>query len=204
MIPMNLFDDPIESEDTSGSNNTKSGSRALQSDKTSGSSKWRTPIAYNSDDSSNTVTPVLETSAEATPPSTNSSSKPCNSSEIIAGLQTIDTANRLRTSPQSADVITVDDVSITNVVESPEKNKVAQDGKKGRQGKTRAKSRAEARNTIRIRDSRSSGSVEEVTHVVSDDDDDTVVATMAGTHSRSTGGIQVNLSLICDTKFFLH
>ena len=155
---------------------------------------------YNSDDSSNTVTPVLESSAEATPPppSTKDSTKPCSSSAIIRDIQTIDTANLSRTSPQSnhsADVSNnSDDVSITKVVESPEKNQAAQDGKKGRQGKTRAKSRAEARNVIRIWDSRSSGSVEEVTHDDNnDDDDDVVVATMAGTHSRDKGGVQVKV-----------
>ena len=200
MIPMNLFDDPLESEDTSGASNTNTGSRTLQNDKTSSSSKkWKSPAVYNSDDSSNTVTPVLESSAETAtpPPSTKNSSKPCSSSAIIRDIHTIDTANPSRTSPQSnhsADVSNnSDDVSITKVVESPEKNQAAQDGKKGRQGKTRAKSRAEARNAIRIRDSRSSGSVEEVTHDDNndDDDDDVVVATMAGTHSRDKGGLQV-------------
>ena len=206
MIPMNLFDDPLESEDTSGASNTNTGSRTLQNDKTSSSSinKWRSPAAYNSDDSSNTVTSVLESSAEATPQplSTKDSSKPCISSAIIRDIQTIDTVNLSRTSPQSnysADVSnSSDDVSITKVVESPQKNQAAQDGKKGRQGKTRAKSRAEARNAIRIRDSRSSGSVEEVTH--DDDDDDVVVATMAGTHSRDKGGVQVKVVVLFKYK----
>ena len=205
MIPMNLFDDPLESEDTSGPNKTSS--RTLQNDKTSSSStsnKWRLPAVYNSDDSSNTVTPVLESSAEVTPPppptTTKDSNKPCSSSAIIRDIQTIDTANLSRTSPQSnhsADVSNnSDDVSITKIVESPEKNQAVQDGKKGRKGKTRAKTRAEGRNAIRIRDSRSSGSVEEVTHDDNNDDvddDDVVVATMAGTHSRDKGGVQVQV-----------
>ena len=223
MIPMNLFDDPLESEDTFGASSANTGSRTLQNDKTTSSSsntKWRSPAVYNSDDSSNTVTPVLESSAEATTPlpSTKDSSKPCSSSAIIRDIQTIDTANLSRTSPQgnhNADVSnSSDDVSITKVVESPKKNQAAQDSKKGRQGKTRAKSRAEARNVIRIRDSRSSGSVEEVTHDDNndDDDDDVVVATMAGTHSRDKGGVQVNvvfffflnINKIWNSKFFLN
>ena len=199
MIPMSLFDDPVENEDISGANNTNSRSRALQSDRTSSTSKWRSPIAYNSDDSSNTVTPVLETSAEATPPppSAKDSNEPCSSAAMTAEAQSKDTTNVPQTSLQNNDNSDVsnnsDDVSITKVEESPEKHQPAQDDKKGRQGKTRVKTRAEARNVIRVRDSRSSGSTEEVTHIDSDDDD-VVVATMAGTHLRDKGGIQVTVS----------
>ena len=167
MIPMNLCDDSTVAKQTSGS----SAQESLTLHKNL--NKHRSPVSYNSD-SSATVTPVLESSTETTPPS-KTSSKACS-----AEIQTIDT-DQSRTSPQSNNN---DDVKITKVVNSPEKDKnknVVREGRKGREGAVRSKDAVKSRtkvaskNTIVIRDS-----LEGVTQVDSDDDDDLVVGTMAG------------------------